>query len=142
MTAEPARDMRVVQSQVTVTINGRQFRLACEEGQEAHLRQLAKDLDDRLVGLRARFGEIGDARLAVMVTLMVADELAEATKKIRRLEEELAVLQNARASAADRAQATQAALVTAFHAAAERIEGMTKKLNQSPATTAAAAEEP
>ena len=72
-------------SQVNVTINGRQFRMACEDGQEDHLRQLAKDLDERIVALRGQFGEIGDARLTVMAALMVADELAETGKKLRRL---------------------------------------------------------
>jgi cell division protein ZapA len=139
MTAEPAHDARVTQTQVNVTINGRQFRLACEEGQEAHLRQLAKELDDRITGLRAQFGEIGDARLTVMVALMVADELTEARNKIGRLEEELAAMQSARVTAADRAQVTQAALVSAFNAAAERIEGMAKKLNQAPGSAGAAA---
>jgi cell division protein ZapA len=118
-------------SQVTVTINARQFRMACEDGQEGHLRQLAKDLDDRIVALRGQFGEIGDARLTVMAALMVADELSETGKKIRRLEDELAALQDARGIAAERTQATQAALVAAFTSAAERIEGMAKKLGQS-----------
>ena len=118
-------------SQVNVTINGRQFRMACEDGQEGHLRQLATDLDNRITALRGQFGEIGDARLTVMAALMVADELSETAKKIRRLEEELAALQDARVVAADRAQAAQAALVAAFNSAAERIEGMARKLNQA-----------
>lgn len=118
-------------SSVNVTINGRQFRMACGDGEEAHLRQLAKDLDDRITALRAQFGEIGDARLTVMAALMVADELSETLKKVRRLEEELAALQDARVAAADRAHATQAALVAAFTSAAERIEGVAKKLSQS-----------
>jgi cell division protein ZapA len=118
-------------SQVTVTINARQFRMACEDGQEGHLRQLAKDLDDRIVALRGQFGEIGDARLTVMAALMVADELSETGKKIRRLEDELTALQDARGIAAERTQATQAALVAAFTSAAERIEGMAKKLGPS-----------
>jgi cell division protein ZapA len=71
-------------SQVNVTINGRQFRMACEDGQEAHLQQLAKDLDDRIVALRGQFGEIGDARLTVMAALLVADDLAETGKKLWR----------------------------------------------------------
>jgi cell division protein ZapA len=62
---------------------------------------------------------------------MLADELSETAKKIRRLEEELAAAQDARAVDADRAQAAQAALVSAFSSAAERIEGMAKKLNQA-----------
>ncbi len=126
-------------SQVNVTINGRQFRMACEDGQEGHLQQLAKDLDERIVALRGQFGEIGDARLTVMAALMVADELAEAGKKVRKLEEELATLHDARVLAADRTSASQASLVAAFNTAAERIEGLARKLNQSGADTAKSA---
>ena len=60
---------------VNATIAGRQFRLACEDGQEEHLQGLAHDIDQRIINLRARFGEIGDTRLTVMAALMVADEL-------------------------------------------------------------------
>ena len=63
--------------QVSVTINGRQFRMACEEGEEARLARLAEDLDARIGRLRQRFGEIGDTRLTVMAALTIADELAE-----------------------------------------------------------------
>jgi cell division protein ZapA len=122
-------------SQVNVTINGRQFRMACEDGQEGHLQQLAKDLDDRIVALRGQFGEIGDARLTVMAALMVADELAETGKKLKRLEVDHAALQDVRDAAAERTEATQAAIVAAFTSAAERIEGMAKKLSQSGAAS-------
>jgi len=116
---------------VNATIGGRQFHLACEDGQEEHLQSLAKDLDASIEELRQKFGEIGDTRLTVMAALMVADELAEAKRKIRRLEEESTALQDARAVATDRAKAASAAVVNAFNSAAERIEGITKKLNQS-----------
>lgn len=115
---------------VTVGINGRQFRMACEDGEEDHLRQLAKALDDRIGGLRGQFGEIGDSRLTVMAALMVSDELSETLLKLKRAEAELNALQDARAVAADRAHATQSALVAAFSSAAERIESMAKKLSQ------------
>jgi cell division protein ZapA len=118
-------------AQITVSINGRQFRMACEDGQEAHLMKLAKELDDRIGTLRSNFGEIGDNRLVVMAALTVADELSEATGRLRRLEEEMAALQDARVSAADRAMKTQAAVVAAFNSAAERLEGIAKKLNQT-----------
>jgi cell division protein ZapA len=116
-------------SQVTVTINGRQFRMACEDGQESHLLRLAQDLDQRIERLRGTFGEIGDTRLTVMAALTVADELADASGKLRRLEEDLAGLQDARAAAAERADATQAAVAAALNSAAERIEQVTKVLN-------------
>ena len=118
-------------AQVSATIAGRQFRLACEDGQEEHLQALAHDLDQRIIDLRAKFGEIGDTRLTVMAALMVADELSEAARKIRRLEEEATALQDARVVSSDRAKAASNAVVNAFNSAAERIEGITKKLNAS-----------
>jgi cell division protein ZapA len=117
-------------AQVNVSINSRQYRMACEDGQEDHLRQLAKDLDDRINTLRGQFGEIGDSRLVVMAALMIADDVVETGKKLRRLEQEIAALRDARGAAGERAQATQTALIAAFTSAAERIEGMAKKLNQ------------
>ena len=120
-------------AQVSVTINGRQYRMACEDGQENHLIKLAKNLDERIVELRGKFGQIGDARRIVMAAITVADDLAETGKKIRQLQDEIASLQDARVVSADRMQATQAAIVAAFNSAAERIEGIARKLNQTVA---------
>jgi cell division protein ZapA len=117
--------------QVNVTINGRQFRMACESGEEARVTHLAEELDARIATLRARFGEIGDTRLTVMAALALADELSEVKEKLRRLEPELATLQEASVVSADRTQATQAAVVAALNAAAERIESLTRQLNKT-----------
>ncbi|MCW5693188.1 MAG: cell division protein ZapA [Pseudolabrys sp.] len=116
---------------VNATIAGRQFRLACEDGQEQHLEALAHDIDQRIIDLRKRFGEIGDTRLTVMAALMVADEMNEMTRRMRRLEDEIAALKDARVVAADRAKAASDAVVGAFNSAAERLEGITRKLNQT-----------
>jgi cell division protein ZapA len=116
-------------SQVSVTINGRQFRMACEDGQEGHLMNLARDLDVRIEGLRTKFGEIGDTRLTVMAALTIADALSETGARIKRLEDEVAAIQDARALDAERAKTVQAAVAAALSAAAERIESITKKLN-------------
>jgi cell division protein ZapA len=118
-------------SHVNVTINGRQFRMACEDGQEDHVTDLARDLDARIEGLRAKFGEIGDTRLTVMAALTVADELAEMGLRVKRLEQELAALQDARVSAADRSKTAQAAVAAALASAAERVENVTRKLNRT-----------
>jgi cell division protein ZapA len=116
-------------SHVNVTIHGRQYRMACEDGQEDHLLRLAKDLEQRIEQLKASFGAVGDMRLMVMAALTIADELSDTGKRIRRLEQDLAALQDGRAASADRAQATQAAIIAALDAAAERIEGVTRSLN-------------
>lgn len=118
-------------SQVSVTINGRQFRMACEDGQEGHLMNLARDLDSRIDGLRAKFGEIGDTRLTVMAALTIADSLAETGMRIKMLEDELASLKEARTEAISLDKAAHTAIATALNAAAERIESIVKKLNQA-----------
>src|ERR687888_1598254 len=118
-------------AQINVTINGRQFRMACEAGEEARLTRLAEELDRRIRELRASFGEIGDTRLTVMAALAVADELSEIKEKLQRLEPELATLQQASVVSADRAQATQAAVVGALNAAAERLQSLNQQPNQT-----------
>ncbi|HEX5845540.1 MAG: cell division protein ZapA [Rhodoplanes sp.] len=114
---------------VSVTINGRQYRMACDDGQEHHLARLAHELDQRIARLRTSFGEIGDMRLTVMAALLISDELAETSQRMRRFEEELAELQQARVVAAEHAQKTSSAIIAALNAAAERIERVTTALN-------------
>jgi cell division protein ZapA len=116
---------------INVTINGRQYRMACEEGQEARLLKLAEGLESRIQDLRGKFGEIGDARLIVMAALTVCDELLDAGHRIRSLEEELESLRGVRAAAADRARATQTAVANALNSAADRIEKTTQVLNRT-----------
>jgi cell division protein ZapA len=117
--------------QVTVTINGRQFRMSCEDGEEDHLQQLAGDLDQRIARLRTRFGEIGDTRLTVMAALTLADEVAEVKAKLARIEPELATLQQASVVSAEHSESTQAAIAAALNAAADRIETITRRLNET-----------
>jgi cell division protein ZapA len=116
---------------VSVTIDGRQYRMACEDGQETHLMGLAEDLDRRIEGLRRRFGEIGDTRLIVMAALTVADELVEIGQRLRQTEAELATLRDTRSASVEHSQVAEAAIASSLHAAAERIERVTKTLNQS-----------
>jgi len=118
-------------SPINVTINGRQYRMACEEGQRARLLKLAENLETRIGSLRGKFGEIGDARLTVMAALTVCDELLDASSRIRTLEEELAALRDVRVAAADRARATQTAVAAALNSAADRIEKTTQVLNRT-----------
>jgi cell division protein ZapA len=118
-------------TQVSVTINGRQFRMTCEDGQEGHLMNLARELDARIGALRTKFGEIGDTRLTVMAAITVADDLAEAGQRMKRLEEQIAALQSANVAMSDRNKAAQAAIASALSAAAERVENITKRLNQT-----------
>jgi cell division protein ZapA len=119
--------MSEANSHVNVTINGRQYRMACEEGQETRLIQLADDLAARIVRLREKFGEIGDARLVVMAALTVSDELLDAREQIEALQRERAALLEGGAAA----KVIESAVVAALNSAAERIEKTTQTLNRT-----------
>lgn len=124
-------------SQVSVTINGRVYRMACDDGQEDHLSRLAGELDARINRLRESFGEIGDTRLTVMAALMVADELAEAKRAIKAGEREIESLKEARLAIGDRVEANERVVAEAIEDAAERIEQLAHSLNGRPGPNAA-----
>lgn len=81
--------------EVNVEINGRKYRMACEEGQQTHLIGLAERFNAQVEGLKGAVGEIGDNRLTVMAGIAVVDELAEAERRIRALEDEVLELTRA-----------------------------------------------
>jgi cell division protein ZapA len=116
---------------INVTINGRQYRMACEDGQELRLLKLAESLESRVTELRGKFGEIGDARLTVMAALTVCDELLDANARLAVLEEELEAQRHQRVAATDRARVTQVAVTNALNAAADRIEKTAQVLNRT-----------
>jgi len=69
-------------SQVEITINGRQYRVACEDGQEEHLTNLAAYFDGKMTSLISEVGQIGDASLMVMAGLLIADELSDVNQEL------------------------------------------------------------
>ncbi len=69
-------------SQVEITINGRQYRVACEDGQESHLTNLANYFDGKMTSLIDEVGQIGDTSLMVMAGLLIADELSDANQEL------------------------------------------------------------
>ena len=64
-------------AQVEIRINGRDYRIACEDGQESHLSNLAKYLDGKVTELVEEVGQIGDTSLMVMAGLLITDELSD-----------------------------------------------------------------
>lgn len=117
--------------QVNVTINGRQFRMGCADGEEEHLAGLAKGFDDRINEMRSKFGQVGDDRLTIMAALTIADELAEMMTRMQVLEREVATLKDARVTDAKQHHAANTTVASALNSAADRIEDLAKKLNQT-----------
>jgi len=113
---------------VSVTINGRQFRMACDDGQEDHLLRLAAEVNEKVDKLKGAFGEIGDTRLTVMAAIMVADELADVRRRLKAAEAELGALRDARALLAERVTERETAMAGALDDAAASIERLTAQL--------------
>ena len=118
--------------QVAVTISGKTYRMACADGEEAHLEGLARLFDDKIQELRGAFGEIGDMRLHVMAALTFADDLTEARQKAAALEEEVARLKALQAQGEEQAAAAETLASEAVQRTAERIERLARGLGSGP----------
>jgi cell division protein ZapA len=69
-------------AQVTISLNGREYRIACEDGEEEHIDYLAKYINHHVEALVSRVGQVGEARLLLMASLQLADELSEAFSEL------------------------------------------------------------
>src|SRR5271155_4965273 len=99
------------------TIDGRKYRLACNEGEEARLESLAGVIDDKITEMRKEFGEIGDQRLVIMAALTIADNMTEAR-------DEAAAERKRSDAAEERAQA----LASSLNELESRLEALAARL--------------
>ena len=113
-------------AQVEITINNRQFRVACEDGQENHLKDLAAYFDTKVSSLAGAVGQLGDTSLMVMAGLLVADELSDMRSELAAAKSAAdARAAQSQAAAREQADADYAARIDAL---AERLEGLANSL--------------
>lgn len=115
--------------QVTVHIGGRNYRMGCGPGEEAHLEGLAKTVDAKIADMRAAFRDLDDQRIVVMAAVSLADDLAEAR---RRADAEAAAAAETLASetaSRQTADARAADLEAVIEETAARVEALTEALN-------------
>ena len=115
--------------QVTVSVADKTYRIACSDGQEAHLIKLAAELDRKINEMRDAFGEIGDSRLTVMAAITFMDDREEMKSRITTLENEIAYLKESRATLDLSATKTENEIAMVIANAAGRIEEIAKKLS-------------
>lgn len=114
-------------AQVNVTISGRAYRMACEDGQEEYLAGLAQRLDQAISHLATQFGDIGELRLAVMAAISLADQLSETERRLAAAEAEIAGLRERSAAEQSRFGAENAALAERLAVMAGRLEALAKR---------------
>lgn len=115
---------------VYATVYGKEYTLACDEGQEAHLRQLVAQVSARAERLEKAVGKLPENMMLLYTALMTADELHDAARETTRLKEELATARSAGndQESTARVEAIQEEMAENLNALAKRLEGLTLKL--------------
>lgn len=119
--------------EVNVEINGRKYRMACEEGQEPHLMALAERFNRHIDAFKGDFGEIGDNRLTVMAGIAVLDELAEAERRIEQLKFDVANLTHAGEALTHEAEDLEQKFAKRLNEAARKIEAISTAIDETGA---------
>jgi len=119
--------------EVNVDINGRKYRMACEEGQEQHLLGLADRFNQHIDSFKGTFGEIGDNRLTVMAGIAVLDELAEAERRIAELRQDVANLTQAGQALSQEAEELERKFAKRLNEAARKIEAIATVIDETGA---------
>jgi len=122
--------------EVNVEIDGKKFRMACEEGQEAHLLELAERFNRTVIQLKGSFGEIGDNRLVVMASIAVLDELAEAEDRIEALKQDIADLTNAGRELTIESEELEQSFARRLSEAARKVEAIAQAIDETGAPAA------
>jgi len=117
-------------SEVTLTINGRGYKISCEDGQEDHLLRLAEFVDSRLQDVVSSVGQVGQDRLLVMAIILIADELSDALAEVgvARSNPDAETVQRLQGEATEKAEAKTAHV---FQLLAHRIETIAECIEQA-----------
>jgi cell division protein ZapA len=70
-------------AQVTIRINGYAYTVGCQDGEEEHLQAMASEVERRIESIKVASGPSGEARMLVMASLLMADDLFEMGKSLR-----------------------------------------------------------
>jgi cell division protein ZapA len=120
--------------QVSVTLNGRTYRLECGEGEETHLIALAEYLGSHVDTMRRKFGQVGDDRLILMASLVVTDELWELRRQMQEMKSTLAEARRDHSVADESVKHAQADLAARVSAAADRLEMLNERFGNQAGT--------
>ena len=122
--------------EVNVEIDGKKYRMACEEGQEQHLMELAERFNRTVLQLKGSFGEIGDNRLVVMAGIAVLDELAEAEDRIEVLKQDIADLTTAGRELTIESEELEQSFARRLSEAARKVEAIAQAIDETGAPAA------
>ena len=118
-----------------ITIGGKVFRVACQEGEEHFLRAAAQMLDAEAQPLLAQMGRLPEARMLLMAGLMLADRAAASEDELRALRAQVADAE-ARPPTCVEVPVVPAAVTEALAELAARAEAMADLVEERTAARA------
>jgi cell division protein ZapA len=113
---------------VNVMVNSRAYTIACDEGEEEHLKELAAHVDGKVKELLGSVGQVGDQKLLLMAAVLITDELFEARARLDGHAKKVGELSSAQAELGARADQSEQIAASALEDAARRLEGIVEKL--------------
>ena len=114
--------------EIAITIGGRRYPISCDDGQEEHAARLAAYVDKRARELSNAVGRVSEAKLLVMTSLVIADELTDARDELDRLQSQAKIAEWKARSDAEAALAERYAPL--IDALAERIESIAGRMEK------------
>src|ERR1700760_533569 len=113
---------------VNVMVSNRAYTIACDEGEEEHLKELATHVDEKAREVLAAVGQVGDARMLLMAALLIADEHHDANAKLAHGATAADASSAEKQSLHLRAEAAENAAADALEAAAKKLEDIAGRL--------------
>ncbi|HXC56013.1 MAG TPA: cell division protein ZapA [Rhizomicrobium sp.] len=116
---------------VNVMVNSRAYTIACDDGEEDHLRELAVHVDGKVKELLSSVGQVGEQRLLLMAALLIADEHHEVAAQLHLRTQELGSLSGTHEDVSGKLAQAQGAAADVFEAASLRLEDIAGRLAQA-----------
>jgi cell division protein ZapA len=113
---------------VNVMVNSRAYTIACDDGEEEHLKDLAVHVDEKAREVLGAVGQVGDARMMLMAALLIADEHHDVAGKLARGATDAAAGSAEKQSLHLRAEQVENAAADALESAAKKLEDIAGRL--------------
>lgn len=116
---------------VMVTVNNRSYTVACGEGEEQHLLDLAGFVDKQVQGLVKEVGQVGENRLLLMAALLISDQLSDLYGRVEDMRNEMGRMKGERTGTDTRAQYAESKVLEVLEKASARIEAIAERMSAS-----------
>jgi cell division protein ZapA len=113
---------------VNVMVNNRAYTIACDDGEEEHLKELAAHVDAKAREVLASVGQVGDTRMLLMAALLIADEHHELAAKVTAGAQAVSVSTGEKQSLHLRAEKAESHAADVLESAAKKLEDIAARL--------------